>query len=316
MKRRVAALAALALLSRVSSGCRAQDSGAPVVLSTDCGADIDDQWALAHLLLSPELDLRAVITSHASSIQLSSADSARCAAGVIEKVLPSGASHRPSVAPGSTLPLENTTTPRENSGVDLLLRISADFAESRRLVVFVIGAGTDVASALLVDPTIAKRIKIVAMGFDEWPAGGDGFNIKNDPLAWQVILDSDAPIVIGSSAVTKRDLRLTRAEAAAVMRSHGPVGEYLDSLFDQWLSQRADLVKLLVAPDTWVVWDEVVVAYALGLTTGNEVPRPRLEPSFSFSHPETTRRITWVEHIDTGKVWADFTQKIDARRAN
>ena len=36
----------------------------PVVLDTDIGTDIDDTWALALLLNSPELQLRAVVTSH------------------------------------------------------------------------------------------------------------------------------------------------------------------------------------------------------------------------------------------------------------
>ena len=34
----------------------------PVVLSTDIAGDIDDTWALAHLLRSPELDLKMVLT--------------------------------------------------------------------------------------------------------------------------------------------------------------------------------------------------------------------------------------------------------------
>jgi inosine-uridine nucleoside N-ribohydrolase len=35
----------------------------PVILDTDIGGDIDDTWALAHLLRSPELDLKLVLTS-------------------------------------------------------------------------------------------------------------------------------------------------------------------------------------------------------------------------------------------------------------
>ena len=87
------ALVTLAILSPVFSGCQRQKLGnetatpkpsanspLAVALSTDCGADIDDQWVLAHLLLSPEFDLRAIITTHASSIQFSSATSAQCVA--------------------------------------------------------------------------------------------------------------------------------------------------------------------------------------------------------------------------------------------
>ena len=307
------------------TGCQAQELGTgpavlkppaliPVVLSTDCGADMDDQWALAHLLLSPEFALQAVITSHASSINLSSAATAKIASDVVAHVLPPGLRSGPPVLPGSESPLRNVNAPRENAGVNLLLKLSRGFSTTRRLTVFVTGAGTDVASAILKDSSIVHRISVVAMGFNDWPSGGDVFNIKNDPLAWQIILNSEVPVVIASSAVTKRHLRLTRAEAAALMRPHGSLGEYLYSLFDNWLKTHAAIVEQFVAPDTWVVWDESVVAYALGMARGTQVQRPKLQPDLSFSHQKTSRQITWLTEIDTPRFWRDFTRKIDAQR--
>ena len=283
-----------------------------VALTTDCGVEVDDQWALAHLLLSQELDLRAVITTHASSIGFSSATSAKKAAEVIARVRPAGML-APRVVAGSDSPLRDVTSPRENPGVDMLLELSRGFSASRRLVILTIGAGTDVASAILKDPSVVNRVSVVAMGFDDWPGGGDGFNVKNDPLAWQIILHSDVPVVVGSGAVTRRGLRLTRAEAGALMRSHGSVGEYLYSILDDWLTRQAPLVAQFVAPETWVIWDEVVVAYVLGMARGDEVPRPQLKPDLSFSHPETSRKITWLTEIETDRFWRDFTKKIDAR---
>ncbi len=283
-----------------------------VVMTTDCGVEMDDQWALAHLLLSREIALRAVITTHASSIGFSSATSAQRAAEVIARVLPAERSPSPPVVPGSDSPLQEMTTPRENPGVDMLLELSRGFSSSRRLVILATGAGTDVASAILKDPSIVNRVSVVAMGFDDWPGGGDGFNVKNDPLAWRIILDSDVPVVIASGSVAKRGLRLTRAQAGALMRPHGLVGGFLYSVFDDWLTRQAALVARFVAPETWVVWDEAVVAYALGMARGHEVPRPRLQSDLSFAHPETTRRITWLTEIDTDRVWLDFTKKMDA----
>jgi len=40
----------------------------PVILNTDIGDDIDDTWALAMLLKSPELDLRLVTTTHGKAL--------------------------------------------------------------------------------------------------------------------------------------------------------------------------------------------------------------------------------------------------------
>lgn len=43
---------------------RKSDLPIPVILDTDIGTDIDDTWALAQLLRSPELDTKLILTSH------------------------------------------------------------------------------------------------------------------------------------------------------------------------------------------------------------------------------------------------------------
>jgi inosine-uridine nucleoside N-ribohydrolase len=303
--------AVVALIVMATAPVRAWGTSA-VVISTDCGVEVDDQWALAHALLSIELDVRAIITTHAATVAMPSAATAQAAAQVVAQVLPAGTVSPPVIA-GSTLPLQDTTTPRPGAAVDLLVRISQDFSESHRLLVLALGAGTDIASAILTDPSIVRRITIVAMAFDDWPDGGDGFNVRNDPASWEVILDSSVPLVVGTFAVTKPNLRLTRSEAAALVGSHGATGAYLNALYAGWLDRQPQLVTQFVAPDTWVVFDEVVVAYALGLARGQQVPRPRLQHDLSFAHPETTSRITWLTDIDTNDVWRDLTAKIDAR---
>src|SRR5947209_2509234 len=88
------------------------------VLTTDCGVDIDDQWALAHLVLSPELALRAIVTTHASSVGFSSAASARTAADVLARVVPKKAAAI-RLLPGADVPLERVDAPRPSVGLDL-----------------------------------------------------------------------------------------------------------------------------------------------------------------------------------------------------
>jgi purine nucleosidase len=282
------------------------------VMSTDCGVEMDDQWALTHLLLSPEIDLKAIISSHASSISFASATSAQKAAEVVSHVISVGASTKPPVMTGSGSPLKNSTTSQNNAAIEFLIRLSRGFSAEHPLTIFITGAATDVASAIIKDPSIVSRVSIVAMGFDSWPDGHDDFNVKNDPLAWQIILNSEVPVAIGSSSVARRGLRLTHAEAASLMHPHGPLGAYLYSILDDFMKKNPALPAQYVAPETWVVWDEIVVAYALGMARGNAVPRPKLQPDLMFSHPETDRRITWMTEIDTGRFWRDFTQKIDA----
>ena len=68
----------------------------PVVVSSDCGCEMDDQWAIALLAVSPTIDLRAVVSAHAPG--LTPASSAAQAEAVLD-VLP--IARKPPVIAGS-----------------------------------------------------------------------------------------------------------------------------------------------------------------------------------------------------------------------
>ena len=284
-----------------------------LIMTTDCGADMDDQWALAHLALSPEFHVRGVITTHAPGLASPAAETAARNARDVLDHLP--LLIRPPVLAGSSVPLSDKAVPLQNAGVYFILGESRSFTSSNRLTVLVTGAATDVASALLVDPTLGDRIQIVAMGFNKWPEGTDPFNVKNDIKAWQVLLESRAPIVVGDTTVTDRHLRMTRERAKELFDSHGDAGKYLAGLLVSWLDQHADLVQSVTGDrDSWPVWDEVTVAYLLGFTTSEEHPRPRMRDDMVFEHPAGGTggpAITWITSIDSAKLWSDFTGKLD-----
>src|SRR5262249_42786838 len=116
-------LLTLVLVSTFVSGCHARSGRVAVFMTTDCGVDVDDQWALTHLASSPELDLRGIVSTHASSVRHSSASSAACASDVLKRVAPAKAADVPVIA-GSDAPLHYVRTARDNPGVQLLLRVS------------------------------------------------------------------------------------------------------------------------------------------------------------------------------------------------
>ena len=284
----------------------------PVVLTTDCGADMDDQWALAHLALTPEIDLRGVVTTHAPNLTAPAAETAaRIAAEVLAQP---PITVRPPVLAGSSAPLAGRD-PRPNPGVDFLLERSRDHAPDDRLVVLMIGAATDVASAMLTDDTLAERIEIVAMAFDGWPDGGDAFNVRNDVLAWQVVLESPASVTVGDAAVTLRDLSLTRERARELFGDRGRAGPYLVHLLGDWLDAHPDLVRRVTGDaGSWPVWDEVVVAHLLGFTSSATYPRPVLRDDLSFVHPGPRKTsdltIEWVTRIDSRSLWQHLGERL------
>ncbi len=299
----------LAFFLIATGSARARDRD--VILTTDCGADIDDQFAIAYLSLIPQVHVKAIVTTHAPSLPKKAESSAACVTDVLHRL---GVAAPPPVFAGSDVPLRGRT-PLRNAGVDFMLDTSRHYSAKNRLVIITIGATTDVASAFLRDPTLGDRVEILTMGFNSWPKGTDPWNIKNDPLAYQVILDSPAPITIGGADVCQQHLMLDDKSAAKILQGHGEFAEWLNTLFQNWVTNNADLVASVVKPRSWVIWDTVVATHLLGFTNEKTYPRPALNlADQTFSFPETQKTIHWITSIDQVRMWDDFIRRLDRQK--
>lgn len=277
-----------------------------VVLSTDCGADCDDQWAVAHLALIPAIDLKVIVTSHAPGL------TPAAAAVKTRSVLATLAlKEPPRVIEGASTPLSRDDTPRDTPGARSLIDEAHGRTSHDRLTVVMIGAATDVASALLIDPTLAERIEVVAMGFESYPKGTDPWNVKNDVKAWRVVLESNVRLVVGDSEVTRRRLKMNPTEAFRLLPKNDPVSLMLIGELVRRLDEHpAFAEKETGEKRTWPIWDEVTVAYLLGLTKTKTVPRLRLLDDLTFDQERSAGTIEWVTEIDRDALFADLADRI------
>lgn len=290
--------------------CLAADGKIAVILSTDVGNEIDDQWAIVYMMVNPQFDVLGIISAHAPTLPPPAAHTTYLVLrDVVENRLRMAV--HPPLFEGSSLPLQDAKTARRNEGVDFIIESSKVFSSSNRLTLLTIGAATDVASALIEDPSMADRVRVVAMGFRNWPTGGDEFNVANDVTAWQAILQSNVPVVIGCGDVCRANLSLTLDQAKALIAEHGPVGRWLWDEFQAWYYRFVKPLRVNDLSKPWVIWDTIVLAYAEGLATQQTYPRPVLKDDMSFEHPATARTITWVTALDSARMWTDFTEKLD-----
>jgi purine nucleosidase len=283
----------------------------PVILSTDVGNEVDDQWAIAYLLTNPQFEVLGILSAHAPTLPDPSAhttylvllDEVENRLGMV--------THSP-LLEGSNLPLEDTKVLRNNAAVGFIEQSSKKFSKDNRLTVLTIGAATDVASAILVDPSIADRIQVVAMGFNSWADGGNEYNVENDPKAWQVILRSNVPVVIGSGNVCRAYLGLTFDQARELISNHGPVGEWLWDQYQAWYFRYVKPLRKDDFTKPSVVWDIITMAYLLKMTGQEVYPRPELKDDLTFDHIQTEQSITWITAVDQKRLWADFVTNLDA----
>lgn len=247
-------------LKRSSALAAAPQHIRSVIITTDCGVDADDQWAIATLLLSPGVRVLGIIGTHAPGH--TPAASAACARDVIRRAQ----AYRPPVFTGAARPLAGPR-PRGNAGVRFLLETARKFSPRRRLTVVSIGAATDLGSALLARPGLARRIRIVAMGFKSEPAGGSEYNIANDPYAWRVIFHSRAPLVIGAANICERYLTLSAAQAQSLLGGRGPLGAWMAKVFTGFIRRHPHITREFAPPGSWIEWDPITAAYLLGFTS-------------------------------------------------
>src|SRR5579875_3947902 len=114
-------------------------SKVPVILSTDVGNEIDDQWAIAYMLTNPDFEVLGVISAHAPSLPDPSAHyTYEILKDEVETRL--GMVVHPPLFEGSSEVLANTSTPNPNGGVDFLLSASRNYSPEKRLTILTIGA--------------------------------------------------------------------------------------------------------------------------------------------------------------------------------
>lgn len=281
----------------------------PVVLSTDVGNEIDDQWAIVYLLLQPKFEVLGVMSAHAPTISAPAGKTSyRILVDVVENRM--GMRRHPPLIEGGSEPLETSVTGKRSPAVEFLIKTSRKFSKEKRLTVFVIGAATDVASAILLDPSIVDRIRIVQMGFTN-EQNGDEFNIANDVHAAQAILNSNVPLVIGPGDVCKASLSLNFEQARKMLEHRPGIGSWL---WEEWQAWYFRVVKPMRVNDfskSWVIWDNIVLAYVLGMTTQHNSSRPRLRDDMKFEGVQTDREVTWITDVDEDRLWSDFFKLVD-----
>src|SRR5581483_1008808 len=118
--------------------------------------------------------------------------------------------------------------------------------------------------------------------FKSLAEGGKEFNIENDPKAWQVILASDVPVTIGAADVCQRDLAMSFAHAKTLAGSDGVIGRWLWREYQDWYFRNVKPLRKNDLSKPWIIWDIVTLSYLEGMTTQEEIARPRLADDLSF----------------------------------
>jgi inosine-uridine nucleoside N-ribohydrolase len=251
------------------SVCSAQSRPSPekVIIDTDIGGDIDDAYAVALALESPEFKILGITTAWGDTtlrarlltrlLKETGRGEIPVAAGIVK--------HRP----GETDPLSQAayaerTAPGQAypDAVDFLLEQIRQHPGEITLIA--IGPLTNVGAAIERDPTTFHKLKrVVIMGGSVYrgyngseypvipPPPAPEWNIVADPPAARKLFDSGVPLYV--MPLDSTQIRLENFERCRIFQAGTALTDALTLLTFEWTGGQ---------PGTPILFDVVAVAYA------------------------------------------------------
>lgn len=280
-----------------------------MVLDTDTFNEIDDQFALTYALLSPErLRIEAFYAAPFHNDRSSGpADGMEKSYTEILNLLTKlGQSGRSSfVFRGSTGYLPADLTPfRSAAAMDLVTR-AMERPDDNPLYVVCIGAITNLASAILIEPAIIERIVVVWLGGHalHWPNTAE-FNLQQDVHAAGVVLNSGVPLVLIPCMGVTSHLLTTVAEMERYVRGRGACGDYLYEIFAAYEQEHMGWSK--------VIWDMATIACLLDpkWVPTELIPCPVLTPHLTWNRDPSRHLIRYAHYIYRDPIFRDFFLKL------
>ncbi len=296
------------------------DAGLPVIFDTDANNELDDQHALAYLLLNDQTFNVLGITVNATYNGGEIDEHMKEAQRVVDLVDWTNKIEVIKGANGNFEEIRDKLDQEKFDGSEAVNFIIQEAMKKRKgpLVLLPVGKLTNVALALEKEPAIAKKIRIVWLGAN-YPAPGE-YNLDNDIASMNYILETDVPFEMvtvryGESSGTAA-VKAKRKNIYIRMPGLGPVvdepvsgrhgetftcfGDYSIDLFrhinhleDGCFRSLFDMAAVAIVKDP--SWAEA-----------SEVPSPLYIDNVWVEQPENTRLITIWENFNANAIMADF----------
>jgi len=235
------------------------------ILDTDIGDDIDDAFALALALQSPELKLLGITTAFGDT---------KLRARLVDRYVQAVGRTDIPVLVGVATAHNNAFTQaayagrwpvrKHAGGVEFLLREIR--AHPGQITLIAIGPLTNIEAAIKQDPATFRKLKRVVMMGGSVYRGYDGrngerrppdaeWNINRDPAGLRALLASGVPVFM--MPLDSTQIHLETKEREEIFAHGSPLTDQLTLLYHQWKAGSEG------HPDAPTLFDPVAVTYAI-----------------------------------------------------
>ena len=287
-----------------------------MIVHTDCKNEADDQFALAHHLMTPKFIIKGIIGAHfnlSAEYSVGDGNTARASMDEIYKILDlMDLNDEYTIKKGADYPLENEQTPRDSEGARLIIE-EAMKDDPHPLFIACQGSLTDLASAILLEPRICDRMTCIWIGGAAYPDGGTEFNQNQDIAAVNVVFKSSMPLWQIPSNVYKQ-VAVSLAELQLNVACCGKIGRYL---VEQMVELNNRLANIPHWPngEMWGLGDSPTIGVLLEETERTDIydmlPAPIVDPDTQkYIHTGKYRDIRVYKKVNDRLILGDLFAKM------
>ena len=234
-----------------------------VILDTDAFNEIDDQFAIAYMIKSSEkLNVKGICAApFFNSNSDSPKDGMEKSYDEIKKLLNlmDKGDRIQNVFKGSDRYLTDEKTPVESDAARFIADLASEYSADRPLYIVSIGAITNVASAILMNPEIVDKTVVVWLGGHSLEYHDtEEFNMMQDIAAARVVFGCGVPLVQLPCMGVVDTFRISKHELEFWFKGKNKISDYLAentiSAAEKYASGK---------PWSRVIWDVTAVAWLL-----------------------------------------------------
>ncbi|MBP7049711.1 MAG: nucleoside hydrolase [Phycisphaerae bacterium] len=205
-----------------------------VYIDTDTANEIDDPYAVFRALIAPELDVVGLSSMSWRDMDFAAgaSRSQRMNKEILSLMM---LTDRVSHPLGAHQPMPNASTPVDSPASRDIIAKAKETPAGRKLHVFILGAYTNVASALLMEPAIKDKMAVYVMGYNyvDGRFQTDEFNCQGDLNAAACLPRTGVELYV-MPASTLRDYQWAKANVDAHFKGRSGIRDYLVNRWESW----------------------------------------------------------------------------------
>lgn len=282
----------LASLLLLAAPLFAQQSSDQTVylLDADTGNEVDDLYAIARALVEPSWQISALTAAHWQTSHWAIPNSMENSHRLNQVLTGYLHSEVPTLRGGVARMFDWGDQAQHSAAAYEIIKQAKAIPEGEKLNVIALGALTNLASAIFIDPSIEDKVRLYWLGttydFENGILGTTDFNCIMDTQALHRLLKSQVELYIIPTNVAY-DMQMTLKESEERLREVHPMGGYL---CDRWY-QHLDGLR-----EKRAIWDLALIE--------------------AIIHPEWTETTTITTSKDFGSREIHYYSKIDGEKMN